>query len=306
MGMMPVISRGYIYQMHVLRNRDKATNRYRYVVGYSDWHDKTEVINKQQRKYLEKLVHQCDRADTKVIVEDLSSKKNGDQAVCGRFILDTRGGVLGGFAKICCDDDVTVSNIEYRYCRVASVGPVLRDMQKNLNQFKATVALSVGDLVREVNRTITEIDSYDDGTRVNRWYKKYIARIRSEMRRLHLTQHTHNSVAKYIATHALPSQRFNLLNTLLTFDSVLVDLMLVHAILNTKKEHMIIALAGGTHITNAAKLLQKLGYELVYASKVEFMSEHNVKKCVGSELINGRFCTKPKAVNLSIVEKYIK
>ena len=106
---------------------DPQKNTYQLIIGIGDYHDKTHPVNAEQRTYLESFIKNCRKAASKVIVEDLSSINNDGKGVCCNFAINAYGGVLGTLADIARLQSVDVDNVEYRFCRVAGIGPLLNN-----------------------------------------------------------------------------------------------------------------------------------------------------------------------------------
>ncbi len=292
----------FIYQIQILRKWLPDQNTYQYVIGLSDWHDKLTEISTQQRSYIEELLQQLDTHKAKVIVEDLSSMGNGDQATCATFAINTRGGILGGLAQDCHKLGFDVENIEYRHCRVASISPVLQKVDGDLSSFASTRVISVDMVRQEVIEAMNQIAALEDNNQVAKECKKYVHEIESHMKRLHWDRHAKESIAQYLDMHAKKNQRMPLLKDLLTFDSWLLDAKIVLGVLNATDKQTVFVIAGGTHVVQAAQLLEQLGYEVQFKSEVTGVKEYDKQKCIGSNIIDDTFCMWPNPANLNQVE----
>ena len=293
---------GYIYQACVLEI-NKGRNNYHNFIGLSDFHDKIHPYTLTQCNEIQHLLSVCSKENTKIILEDLSSEGSQGRFACGRFFINSRGGILGGLAKQCADQKFTVDNVEYRYCRVSSLGPVLNNLSTSMDAFPSTTEISVTQLVQEIKDIIKEIRSYKDGKQLTAYYKKYIQEVTQELKNLDLAGSS--SVAHYLETHSTPATRLDLLKKLLTFDSNLLDLKLVHSIVSAPQT-TVIALAGGSHISRAREILEKDGYQVVYNVKVDYGREENLTQCLGSHIIDGKYCMRPVPIPLGGLCKYLK
>ena len=99
--------------------------------------------------------------------------------------------------------------------------------------------------------------------------------------------------------------RLKFLKRLLTFDSVLLDLHMLHSVIAQKNKLTYLALAGGSHTFRVAQLLAKLGYEWVHSTKPQFKREYNIRKCLGSHIINGKYCRKPAPISLRNIQDFL-
>jgi hypothetical protein len=123
----------FIYDIVVMRRWCSANNTYYYYIGFCDFHDKLDSSNGEQIAKIDTCLHQCDSSTLCMLTEDLSSAGCRGRKSCGKFIIDSRGGVLGGLAARCRDYGIEVENVEYRYCRVAAFAPVMHNMRSNVN-----------------------------------------------------------------------------------------------------------------------------------------------------------------------------
>jgi rhodanese-related sulfurtransferase len=296
---------GYIYQIHVLRTWVHAHNDYQYVIALGDWHDKKTTATHTQRAYLEHLITCCDAQNTHIIVEDLSSNNCGRNSNCGKHILNTRGGILGGFAQLCHTNNISVENVEYRYCRVASLGPALRASSIDAPAHHITSSMRMSAITQEITNAVEELRS-NKNPHINTIIDTITQETDEKMEQLNLNNQPSHTVHEYLQTHATQDTKQQLLNNLLVFDSALMDAKIVENVLNNTEKTTIIILAGGTHAQRAAQLLQKLDYELVYSSTIKHIKEYNLTNCAGSAISKGRFCYRPQPINIHCIEKYIQ
>lgn len=301
------MSSAFIYEVKMLRKWDAARNRYHYFIGYSDFHDKKHEANKQQLATIKQVLASCDNQDTAVFLEDLSSPAADGRVGCGDFYVNSRGGVLGGLTQVCKNMKLTTDNIEYRYCRVASLGPVLNNLEQSPRNFNSVREISVGQLGQEVDREIDAIASYDDGPALNALYQEKLRTVAHEREKLVLNADSTHSVADYVEQSSDSAGRLSFLMDAFTFDSELLDFKLVHGILHATDKSRVVAFAGGAHISRASDLLQKYaGYELVYETDVEFANEYDLQRCLGSNIIEGKYCVRPTPLNINLFSKIIR
>jgi hypothetical protein len=295
----------FIYEVKVLRKWDAAHKRYHYFIGCSDFHDKTHQSNGDQLKKIESLLAKCDRNITKVMLEDLSSPNNKGRLACGRFVVNSRGGILGGLAEKGRSLGLDINNIEFRYCRVTSLGPVLNNLKTDMETFPSVRSISMAHLVKEVQETISEVRSYNDGIALKKIYDDTIKDVSGYLSSLHMEKHQDMNVSSYLKAHSHENNRLDLLKKLLTFDSGLLDLRMLHGVVTGVDKSKVIAIAGGAHISRACELLEKVGYQQMQTTKVNFTKEHDLKKCLGSHIVDGNFCVKPEPISLDFLEPLV-
>jgi hypothetical protein len=303
--LLPLGSLAFIYEIKIMRKWDAARNRYHYFIGLSDFHDKTHQMNGDHLSKIEAIIRKSAPQDIKIVLEDLSSVSTTGRQACGRFIINSRGGVLGGLASTCKNMGHEVDNVEFRYCRVTSLGPVLNHLQDSVDAFPSVTVTQMNTLHQETTDIINEIKTYEDGNILKKMYEKSLEDVNKMFKMLHLDQHQSGSVAQYLKTHSTQKNRLELLKHLLTFDSALLDIRLVHSVLSAKNKSKVIAIAGGAHINRAAEMLEKIGYEQVKNSSVTFTKEHDLARCLGSHIVDGAFCVRPQPITLDFLDSVI-
>jgi hypothetical protein len=78
---------------------------------------------------------------------------------------------------------------------------------------------------------------------------------------------------------------------------------MIHSVQSAANKERIIAFAGGTHIGHVVDMLKKMGYEEVYATKSKYFREHNLDKCLGSQIADGGFCVRPHPIENEVFKK---
>jgi len=129
--------------------------------------------------------------------------------------------------------------------------------------------------------------------------------VKQRMHTLKLHSFVNLTVADYLDLMSTKKNRVEVLKNLLTFDSILVDLRLLHSVVNSKNKSSYLALAGGSHIKRVAKLISKLGWEWVHSTTPTFIKERSMRKCLGGNIIEGKFCKKPKSIDVRFIKDYL-
>lgn len=291
----------YTYQVRVLKKYNSYLKRNQYIIGCSDYHEKSDPANEVQRSYVESLLKKYSRQELTCIVEDLSSiNSNGRMACCG-YVLSTSG-LLGGIAQLARSLRKDVDNIEYRYCRVAGIGPLLTYPDKDPKHFVSSCALTVGSLYNEVMNEIKIIRRYNDGSLLNNFYNRSIEDVTRAMNRLEISYNQKKSIAQFCAQRK-NSKYQQFLQELCTFDSELVDSKLIHSIVGISDKPYILIFAGGAHINNVFDVLGRIGYHHEYSSSIVFGG--GIKHSLQVQAKKGS-CSRPRAVDIRIVEKFMK
>ncbi len=293
----------FIYEIKVLRKWNDATNGYQYFIGCSDFHDKRHDATESQLEAIQELLRSLPRTKTKVIVEDLSTENNCGRRVCGRFFLNSRGGILGGLAQKCQSCRLEVDNIEYRYCRVIALGPLLHNLKADVSTIPSLKGIRMQDIMQEMQGTVDEITKYNDGEVLTAWYRKMLKEFTPQLQQMQLQRQGIDTMADYIAKYTTLETRLKKLKYLLTFDSALLDALLMHSVQAAASKERIVAFAGGTHIARVVEMLKKMGYQEIYGTESRYFREHDLDKCLGSHITDGNFCVRPHAVKNEVFKR---
>lgn len=294
----------FIYDIVVLKRWDPSYQRYHYVIGCSDFHDKSHPCTGEQRSFIESLLRLSDPQSVKVIVEDLSAGNELCNGMCGMFKVDSRGGLLGGLMEKCRAFGLSVDNVEYRYCRVSALGPTLNNLTQSPHSFLATAQLKVQTVVDELERVTREIRSYKDGGLLNTYYQKAIRSVTQGINVLKKEHYYQQSVADFLENKE-DKKRLEVIKDLLTFDINVFDARLVHAIAKSVPYEKVLIFAGGAHVSRATSVLKTIGYQVEYEAPVAYRKEYDLHRCVGSEIVDGAFCLCPQPVDISIIKHMI-
>lgn len=299
------INFGFIYEVRIIEKWSQSTQSTHYFIALSDFHDKTHASTVEQQAQLEHIMARCNKQNTKMIVEDLSSCASNGRNSCGPFVINSRGGILGGITQHYQKSGLHVDNVEYRYCRVASLGPVINNIEQHTMPFQSTQAISVGVLLQEIEDNIKEIKTFNDGAALQGLYQRIVHDVQKELSKLKLNNQRTVSVANYMHSCSTHDTRADLLHTLLTVDSPLLDIKIMHSVKHSP-EKIIICLGGGSHMIRVCNwLVQYDGYKQVYATPVRYAREYNRMNCIGVPLIEDSYCMRPEPIDISVVKDYL-
>ncbi len=257
----------FIYDVTTLRKWDGSRGRYQKVLAYSDFHDQLTAVTQQahatQFVHIDTFLKKVNKKSCKIIVEDLCAANDRGCACCGHFCVRPRGGILGGLTEKCQAAGALVCNVEYRFCRVTSLGPVFNAPSADPASFVSTKTITVSALCDEIARTIGEIETYRDGSFLQNVYQKGVAAVKKKMYDFALARENAVSVARYVGEHMRGSKKLEMLKDLLTFDSQLLDYKILHQIATSADKALIVLFAGGSHCANVCEALEKMGYARV-------------------------------------------
>lgn len=258
----------FIYEVVVLKRINPLSRKTQHFIGLSDFHDKKNLANAIQLICIKDFLQSQNKDRTKIILEDLSTdSNNGKHGVCRQFHINSRGGILGGLAHSCRQKGLLVDNIEYRYCRVAALGPLLNNEHQKIHDFPSACGVKVCDIAHEIHNAIADIAAYTSCcAALGAYREKILKRVEPAMNTLYLLKDSNHSMADYVQKHSREANRFELLKQLLIFDSPLLDLKLARSILTADQCDTIIAIAGGSHITRVKEMLRSAGYQVVYST----------------------------------------
>jgi hypothetical protein len=261
-------SHGYFYYLCVAKTTINKKNRFQRIILLADYHDKTHAANKSQRAYLEALLKKYSNKKVKLIVEDLSSINNDGRMICCNFGINCAAGVLGHLANKARSLGIDVDNVEYRYCRVAGIGPLINNITLDPHTIRSASCITLVSLYKEIIDEINKIGKYDDGKQLNRFYKRAVAHVRSQLSHMKLCCIDPKKTVAHHCKQLKNGEYHKELEKLCIFDSALIDSNIMHAISNSDAT-IIFVVAGGSHIEQVSDLLKKMGYE------AEFISPNN-------------------------------
>jgi hypothetical protein len=292
---------GYFYHLCVMKKINKQTGEAQLVIGLADFHDKTHPANKIQRFYIDNsLLNKCVAAKGKIIVEDLSSVNNDGRMNCCNFGINSCEGVLGQLANKARAAGAAVDNVEYRYCRVAGIGPLLNNIKAHPHSFKSSASIKTSSLHKEVIDEIEKIKQYDDGKELNALYKRTVANVRNALSKIAFN--VKSTIANYCAKLSSKHYRQEL-EKLCIFDSALIDMKIMHSIAESPEAPVIFVVAGGSHIEQMSAILKPMGYESVFATSQS--TNPTIKKVVNASCDSVSEVL-PEPVDITVIDQFIK
>jgi hypothetical protein len=248
----------YIYRLRVVEKPAQGNCHKQIIVLLSDYHDKKHPANKQQRAQLETFLSTYIPGKVKLIVEDLSSANNDGRMICCNYGINCVDGMLGQLAHKVRQMGVNVDNVEYRYCRVAAIGPLINNIGADPHSFRSSTSITLAALHKEIINEIEKIKKYDDGKKLNRFYKRALAAVGSTLSQLCICKAERTkSVACYCA-HIQSKHYREELEKICIFDSSLIDSNIMHSIA-CSNEQIIFIVAGGSHIEQVDAWLESIG-----------------------------------------------
>lgn len=261
---------GYIYRIEILRKWDSSNNRYQYILGFCDCHKRIAKKNREHCSYLKSFFSFCDPEDTKLIIEDLGSPNHAGIDSCGSISFKPAGGLLSEIANLAHEAHIIhKENLEYRYCRAAGFAPLFNQKQHMQKPgFAPTFSISIKSIVQEIIDTILLVQNQAKNTAYEKYAQKKIAEVITHIRQLEWNLNSKTTVSDYTKKYPIRGTASGI-ESIFTFDSKLFDLKLIHAILKTKNENLIIVIAGGSHIQSSFRLLTQLEYESVSSIKTD-------------------------------------
>jgi hypothetical protein len=293
---------GYAYSGFVQEKEiSKRPHKRQVVVAFADYHLKSHPANTNQRIHIESQLKRCAALKGKFIVEDLSSINNDGKMVCCNFGINCSQGILGQLANKARALGAAVDNVEYRYCRVATIGPLLSNIQASPFSFKSTSSITMASLYKEVIDELEKIKKYDDGKFLNDVYKRTIAKVQAALSKLGFNKAM--TVANFCKTLQHKQYRQEL-EKLCIFDSALVDMNIMHAIAVSPDVPLIFIIAGGSHIEQVGSLLKRMGYKSVVKKSVKALPV--VKKILdsGSSSLSSDF--HPEPIDITAFDIFIQ
>ncbi len=294
---------GYMYQLAVEgKIMDPRTQEKQLVVCLGDYHLKAHPANKEQRAYIESLLKRSVGKKIKFIVEDLSSVNNDGRMMCCNFGVNCHEGVLGQLANKARSLGVAVDNIEYRYCRVAGIGPLLNNIKANPQSFRSSATIFMTSLYKEVIDEIEKIKKYNDGKVLNSLYQRAVHSVHTALTKMNFKDN--KSVAEYCTQLQRKAYRQEL-EKICIFDSTLIDMNIMHAIAASPDVPLIFVLAGGSHAEQVSSMLQKVGYNSLLKTSVT--TKPAITKALNSDgSAPASSESHPEPVDLKLIEQFMR
>ena len=253
---------GYFYYLCIKKGINKNGVPQK-IVLLADYHDKTHSANKGQRAYFELLLTKCKRHEIKLVVEDLSSINNDGRMICCKFGINCADGVLSNLAHKARSLGIAVDNVEYRYCRVAGIGPLITNLQADPYSVRSSCSITLLSLYKEIVNEMEKIKKYNDGKTLNDYYKRSIAYVCSQLNKMKIEHVNDNKTVAHYCSQLRSNMYRKKLEHLCIFDSAFIDSNVMHSIMCCDVPIIFVA-AGGSHITQVNRLLEKMGYESIF------------------------------------------
>lgn len=295
----------YSYDIKVLKKWQPTLFCYHYWIGVCDFHDKTHAANTIQRKKIEDILPHSNPHDILIIVEDLSSTNDAGRSGCGPYYINSRTGILAGLGGFCKEHHLPHCNVEYRYCRVVALGPVINNITADPLSFPSTKRMTISSLMQEIDQAYNQLLFGQTNALFNTALNEKSKNVQNMMKKLNLMHDHHKTIAEYLTDRSTPLNRLDMVKTLLTFDGIFIGLKIADASLKAPDKKKVIAFAGGTHINEAYELLQKVGgYEPVTAHEVS-SPKGSINKGISTNA-SENYLSKPQPVSLELLEHYLK
>jgi hypothetical protein len=235
-----------------------------------------------------------------IITEDLSVANTDGKCGSGKFRINSRSGFLGGITEKCRNMGLDADNFEYRYARVCSIGPLLKDGAKDPRAYPSVAGISVGDVVREIKDESQKIAKFNDVPILNDWYRASVEQVDKKIVAYGLTDHNMSMADYVVGKKSNPM----LLQKLLIFDRALLDANIVHSVVNSADKDRICLLAGGSHIERVSQVLEKVGYKRVLELPKIRSTGTQLESCVQSEQHVERNSCLPEPIDLDGLRRY--
>lgn len=294
---------GYFYDLRVERKViNKQNNAQQLIICLGDYHLKSHPANRVQRMYIEALLKKCAGKKVKLIVEDLSSVNNDGRMVCCNFGINCSEGVLGLLANKARSLGVAVDNVEYRYCRVAGIGPLLSNISARPHSFRSSATIATVSLYKEVVDEIEKIKKYDDGRVLNDFYKRTASTVYTALSKVGFNKNR-TTVADYCVSLQRRQYRQEL-EKLCIFDSALIDMNIMHSIATSSEAAVIFVFAGGSHVEQVSSMLKRMGYESLL--KTSTIAMPVLKKVLNSDMLAVSSDTCPEPVDITVIDNFLR
>jgi hypothetical protein len=269
------------------------------------------ALSKQALSISKSFLKACDPSTTKIIVEDLSSVNNDGRMMCCSYSIKGYGGLLGGIADMAREMRMDVDNVEFRYCRVVSVGPLLHEASSKTGLSRASNAITMDIVLQEVFGEIEKIKKYDDGKFLNDAYKRAISSVGVMIKQLGFDRNKKQSVAEFcsVFNRGNDNEYLKNLEKVCVFDSALIDMNIMHSIAIAPEKAVIVVIAGGSHIEKMCDFLNNMGYEKINTPSSSItVPTLGIENALESreQKVKAGGSSKPPAIDLSVVEMLVR
>ncbi len=300
----PFMVQAYLYDIKALRKWHPGYNRYHYFVGCCDFHDKMHASNSIQRTRIEKLLPAYNPANILVLVEDLSSPNDNGRLGCGSYFINSKTGILAGLGNYCKECHIPVINVEYRYCRVVALGPVINNLSSDPGAFPSTKRMAVSHLMQEIEQVYNDLLFSSMTSSFKNEFMEKSRMVSKSMENLKLMDHHQKTIAEYLVNTTTFANRLETVKNLLTFDGILIGFKLVDATIKASEKEKVIAFAGGTHINEAYELLQRVdNWEPVTHGELNTLKA-SVSRGIQANVVENK--GKPQPISLELIDHYLK
>lgn len=268
----------YVYQAIVMRKLLPEQQRYHTVIMLGDFHDTICEADSAHKATVAAWAKQSGNRAFRIITEDADSANvHGRRVIKGAGIVEfvykgPVGGFLTGITPACRDAGSVALNLEYRYARLMSLGPIGRsqeDPRKKLDSFFVAKKLLMSTLIQEVEDELVRIAAFRDGRELDQWYASEIESIRAAMRTFGWHSYARESIAAYLSGRP-GSLRTCIKNELIPFDKTILDMLFVHDIVATPGVDVTCVLAGGSHVERVSDRLKQVGYTVLFHAKPSY------------------------------------
>lgn len=272
----------HVYQIQIARRWSDQLKEYQYIIGFSDQHSILHAKNQDHKKQFFSFLDTVSPSDCKLIVEDLSSPNYRGKRGCNTFFFNSKGGFLGGMSTAIASKGFDVCNVEYRYCRAAGWGTLYSGLyHKKIARIKKNMvpAIPTALIHDEVVNTIDVIQNNLNLTSSHELasdIQSSLCTVKTNMNNLPWLKDT----KKTINAHTAHFQTKQAVEELLTFDSPLLDLLIINTIQSSHNKRLIMIIAGGTHIKKTFHLLKKQGYELLVCEPINSLDQKLINRII--------------------------
>ncbi len=168
---------------------------------------------------------------------------------------------LHGICKMLNGKGVSVFNAEYRFARDASLSSLINPQDIAPLFIDRQFPITGSDIVQEFNEVATDVKAYKDGDKLRSYYNLQLDEIHANHEYLEEKFAFNKAFTDLLRNHSSEKKMKALLMALVTWDVRLLDMRVVHEIINSHVKKIAV-LMGAAHVYNIALILEKLlGYK---------------------------------------------
>lgn len=259
--------KAFIFRIEALENQ---LNDKQYIIKAGDAHfgcqngyehpklsnSKLAKINKSQACHIVKFAENFECKDCLFILEDMYEYTGNNKKIQKIFYQDRLSNQQNNFTT--CMDNIN------GLCKQKNIDVINIEFRQSKTLFFDSLEITAGIFLKDFNNLIKEVKNYNDNEFANKHYKKEIDRILKQNK--YLLQILEKNKDFYFNQIKNPITDIDL-DKFNEDMCDLIDIRIVHSILQNPHKKFICICAGDTHIQRVKKILEKFDFKTIYKTQ---------------------------------------